>query len=145
LPQIQLPIGCYDGGADDCIEFLQFSSRGYDMSDSIGSRMFDGQEALSREIGPVKSDDNAVGIAIANEFASIPEIRHVMTEQVDGPLVVWIAIDDSTPEKARMRVYEKELELIDGFPEVDFDFNLVQTAGRDPREIAAVARVVYSR
>jgi hypothetical protein len=67
-----------------------------------------------------------------------------MAERVDGPFLVWIAVDDPTPE-VRARIYQKEMELIDGFPEIDFDFNLVLAMGRSHAEIATGASVIYSR
>jgi len=87
---------------------------------------------------------DSVELAMAKDFASIPEVRYVLTEQVEGPLLVWIAADNPEPE-VRMRIYQKEMELIEGFPEVDFDFNLIPSMGRSPEEIASGARVVYSR
>jgi hypothetical protein len=83
--------------------------------------------------------------AIARDFACIPEIRHVMTDQVNGLLRVWISIDDPAPEEVRMQVHQKELDLIDDFPAVDFDFNLIPAMGREPEEIATGEHVVYSR
>ncbi len=83
-------------------------------------------------------------IAMAKDFASVPQVRHVMAERVDGPFLVWIAVDDPTPE-VRARIYQKEMELIDGFPEIDFDFNLVLAMGRSHAEIATGASVIYSR
>jgi hypothetical protein len=87
---------------------------------------------------------DSLEFAIAKDFASVPEIRNVMTEQSEGPLLVWISVDDPVSE-IRMRIYRKELELIDGFPEIDFDFNLLPSMGRGPEEIATGARVIYSR
>jgi hypothetical protein len=82
--------------------------------------------------------------AIAKDFASVPQVRHVLTEWVDGPLLVWIAADDPQPD-IRRRIYQKQLELINAFPEVAFDFNLVPSRNRRPEELASGARVVYSR
>lgn len=87
---------------------------------------------------------DSIELAMAKDFACVPEVRHVMTEQVEGPLLVWIAVDNPEPE-VRMRIYQMEMELIEGFPEVDFDFNLIPSMGRSAEEIASGARVVYSR
>ena len=59
-------------------------------------------------------------------------------------MLVWIAIDNPEPS-VRQRIYRKELELMDGFPEVDFDFNLIPALGRDADELAPGAHVVFSR
>ena len=82
--------------------------------------------------------------ALGKDFSGILEVRHVLTEWVDGHLLVWIALDNPEPS-VRKRVYQKELELIDGFPDTDFDFNLVPALGREAEELAAGAHVVFSR
>ena len=65
-------------------------------------------------------------------------------EWADGALLVWIAVEN--PEAGvRKETCQKELELIDGFPEIDFDFNLVPALGRTAEELASGARVVFSR
>jgi hypothetical protein len=85
-----------------------------------------------------------VEIALGKDFATIPQVRYVLTERVDGPLLVWIALD-STETSVRRNVYRKELELMDAFPETEFDFNLVAAMGRDAKELATGAHVVFSR
>jgi hypothetical protein len=37
------------------------------------------------------------------------------------------------------------LDLIDSFPEIDFDFNIVAAMGRKGHEIAAEGTTVFSR
>jgi len=82
--------------------------------------------------------------ALGKDFGGIPQVRYVLTEWVDGPLLVWIAIDN--PESSiRKKIYQKELELMDGFPEVEFDFNVIPALGRDAKELSTAAHVVYSR
>lgn len=83
--------------------------------------------------------------AIATDLASVPEVRHVLSERADGNLLVWIAIDSAESGEVRSRVYDKELGLMDGFPEVDFDFNLIPAMGRNPRDLATGGQVVYTR
>ena len=83
-------------------------------------------------------------VALSKDFASVPQVRHILTEQGNGPLLVWISVDNPEPS-VRERIYQKELELITGFPEVDFDFNLVPSLGREPFEIASNAAVTYTR
>lgn len=81
--------------------------------------------------------------ALAKDLATVPQVRYVLTEWTNGPLLVWIAVDDPEPG-VRRRIYQKELEIISGFPEIDFDFNLIPVMGRKPDELATGARVVYS-
>ena len=87
---------------------------------------------------------DSLEIALARDFASVPQVRHVLIERVDGPLLVWIAVDDPEPS-VRRRIYQKELDLIEGFPEIDFDFNLIRAMGRNANELATGAHVIYSR
>jgi hypothetical protein len=87
---------------------------------------------------------NSIETALGKDFGGIPQVRHVLTEWVDGPLLVWIALDN--PEaKVRKRVYQKELELMDAFPDIDFDFNLIPALGRTAEQLATGAHIVFSR
>jgi hypothetical protein len=81
---------------------------------------------------------------LGKDFGSISQVRYVLTERVDGPLLVWVAIDNSEPA-VRRRIYQKELELIDRFPDIDFDFNLIPVLGRRAEELATGARLVFAR
>jgi hypothetical protein len=82
--------------------------------------------------------------ALAEDLSAVPQVRQVLTDQADNTLLVWIAVDDPRPE-VRHKIYQKELELLNGFPEVEFDFNLIPSHGRSAAEIASGAKVVYSR
>jgi len=86
----------------------------------------------------------SVDAALSEELASIPQVRHVLTERADGTLSVWIAVDDPTPE-VRKKIYGRELHLLEEFSEIEFDFNLIYSLGRNAAEIATGATVVYSR
>jgi|SRR5471032_739230 hypothetical protein len=87
---------------------------------------------------------DSVETALGKDFGSISQVRYVLTERADGPLLVWVAIDNPEPS-VRRKIYRKELELIDRFPDMDFDFNLIPAMGRRAEELAAGARVVFSR
>ena len=82
--------------------------------------------------------------ALARDLALVKEVRHVSVERADNNLLVWIALDNPVRE-VRERVFRKELELIEGFPEIDFDFNEIQAKGHDPHQFASSAKVIYSR
>jgi hypothetical protein len=88
--------------------------------------------------------ESGVNASLAHDLSLIREVRHVLTERADGSLLVWIALDNPARE-VREQVFQKELGLIDSFPEVDFDFNIVPAMGRDPAHIASGAKVVYTR
>lgn len=50
------------------------------------------------------------------------------------------------PHRAvRNRIFQKELDLMDAFPEVKFDFNLIPAMGRPVEDLVTHGRVVYSR
>ncbi len=82
--------------------------------------------------------------ALASELGLIPDVRQVFLERAENDLLVWIALDHPTKD-ARERVFQKQYELIDGFPEVSFDFNLIASNARTPEEFAPAAHLIYSR
>jgi hypothetical protein len=82
--------------------------------------------------------------ALGKDFSEIRQVRHVLAEWADGALLIWIAVENPEPG-VRKKIYQKQLELIDGFPKITFDFNLIPALGRDAAEIASSARVVFSR
>ncbi len=64
---------------------------------------------------------------IQDEFRSIPQVENVSVEHEDGTVSVWIAADN--PMKSlRHKTYAKQMCLMEAFPEVSFDFNLVSAA-----------------
>jgi hypothetical protein len=82
--------------------------------------------------------------ALSADLALVAEVKHVLVEKADNNLLVWIAVDNPI-RSVRDRVFRKELELIEGFPEIDFDFNIIATKNGDPRQFASSAKVIYSR
>jgi hypothetical protein len=82
--------------------------------------------------------------ALARDLAFVEEVRHVCVERADNNLLVWIALDNPIRE-VRERVFQKELELIEGFPEIDFDFNIIPAMNRDACHFASSAKIIYSR
>ena len=105
--------------------------------------------AQTIEAVPLESAETGIAVgleaALAKDLAGIPEVRHVLTDRADGNLLVWIAIDRADSYDVRQQVYEKELGLMDGFPEVNFDFNLIPAGGRSPKDLATGAQIIYSR
>jgi hypothetical protein len=86
----------------------------------------------------------ALEVALAADIALVPDVRHILVERADDNLLVWIALDNPTKE-VREKVFQKQFDLIDGFPEVSFDFNLISAKDRTPEEFASSAKLVYSR
>ncbi len=82
--------------------------------------------------------------AIAKDLGLIPDVRLVCVDRADNNLLVWVALDNPRAEN-REKVFRKQFELIDGFPEISFDFNIVSSDAKNPREFASDAKVVYSR
>ena len=87
---------------------------------------------------------DSLEVALSKDLASVAQVRHILAEKADGNLLVWIAVDDPRPE-VRRKIYRKELALIEGFPEVEFDFNIIPAMGRNAAELATGSRVVFSR
>jgi hypothetical protein len=83
-------------------------------------------------------------IALAEDLRLVPDVRHVLVERADDNLLVWIALDNPTRE-VREKVFQKQFDLIDGFPEISFDFNLIAARKRTPAEFASSAKLIYSR
>jgi hypothetical protein len=83
-------------------------------------------------------------IALARDLAIVKEVRHVLVERADGNLLVWIALDNPVRE-VREQLFQRELSLIEDFPEIEFDFNIIPGTNSEPSRIASGARVVYSR
>lgn len=82
--------------------------------------------------------------ALAEDFATVPQVRNVLVDRVDEAMLVWIVADN--PERpVRDRIFQKQLGLMDAFPEIDFDFNLIPSMGRPIEEIVTAVRPVYSR
>jgi hypothetical protein len=81
---------------------------------------------------------------LASGFASVPQVRHVLVENAAGPLIVWIAADNPEPA-VRRRILSEGIGRYEAFPETDFDLNLIPAMNGTASEIAAQARVVYSR
>jgi hypothetical protein len=82
--------------------------------------------------------------ALAADLKSVAEINCIFVERVEGNLLVWMTADHP-PKEARERIFQKQFDLIDAFPEVSFDFNIVSTSANDPREIDSAAKLIYFR
>jgi hypothetical protein len=93
---------------------------------------------------PQVSSSTDLETVLARDLSFVKEIRHVLVERADHNFLVWIALDNPIAE-VRERVFRKQLDLIEGFPEVDFDFNVIAINGRDPYTFASGAKIVYSR
>jgi hypothetical protein len=82
--------------------------------------------------------------ALADDLALVPDVQSVFVERAQRNLLVWIGVDNPTRE-VREKVFQKQFDIIDGFPEISFDFNLVAGKNRDAREFASEAKLIYSR
>jgi hypothetical protein len=94
------------------------------------------------EAGPLYSQ--SVEDALAEDLAFVPEVNHIFVERVEKNLLVLIAANNPSTE-ARERIFQKQFELIDAFPEISFDFNVISTNSATSSEITSLAKLVYSR
>lgn len=100
---------------------------------------------VNGSIGPSLLYSKDVESAISDDFGLVPEINGVAIERADGNLLVWIASDHPTRE-IRERIFQKQFDLIDAFPELSFDFNIVSVDASDKMEpIATGAKMIFSR
>jgi hypothetical protein len=84
-----------------------------------------------------------VETALANDLAHISEVNRIFVERADGNLLVWVAAKSPSRE-VRERIFQRQFDLIDAFPEVSFDFNIISTQTEIPLEIASEAKLIYS-
>jgi hypothetical protein len=84
----------------------------------------------------------SVESALAGDLSSISQIKRIFVERAEGNLLVWIAAD-SPSRDIRERIFQKQFDLIDAFPEVSFDFNIVSTKTKIPADIASEAKLIY--
>lgn len=82
--------------------------------------------------------------AVAMDLSLIRDVRFVCIDRADTNLLVWIALDHPTAEN-RERVFQKQFELMDGFPEVSFDFNVISGEAENAGTFASDAKLLYAR
>ena len=68
----------------------------------------------------------------ADGFGKIPEVKYVYTVQHDYAFYVKVVVDDDRDKGVRNCIYAKELELINEFKTLDFDFDILTTELADP-------------
>jgi hypothetical protein len=62
--------------------------------------------------------------AIADDFRAVPQVHGVDVEYVENAVLVWIGTNNPSRE-LRHQIYAKQMGLMEAFPDVMFDFNLV--------------------
>jgi hypothetical protein len=82
--------------------------------------------------------------AIAKDFSLIPDVHFVCVDRADDNLLVWIALDNPNAAN-REKVFQKQFELLDGFPEVSFDFNVISSQAQNPGDFVSDAKVLFVR
>lgn len=70
----------------------------------------------------------AMGVeeAIVADLSTIPEVLGVRIEHENGDTLVWVFVNQPTKD-LRYRIYGKQASLIEAFPAVDLNFNLIRT------------------
>lgn len=88
----------------------------------------------------------AVEQSVAKEFGSIGEVSYVFAQWEDGGLSIWVAVDDWAPHVLH-RVFGKQKEIINSFPDTGFSFNVIPDRGRGMKELLSPeeAQPVYIR
>jgi hypothetical protein len=81
--------------------------------------------------------------ALAADMSLVSEVKRIFVERADGNLLVWLAALKPSKE-VREKIFEKQFGLIDAFPEISFDFNIVSTDAERPSEIASEAKLIYT-
>jgi len=71
---------------------------------------------------------------IAFEIGGVPEVAAVFTKMEDRILHVWTVLRDGS-RAARRAVYAREQMIVDRTEHLDFDFNVVNGGGVDPRSM----------
>lgn len=71
---------------------------------------------------------------VAYEFSQIREVDAVLTARHNNLFYVWIIVDQFD-KGVREKVYSREKEIINGFKQFDFDFNIISRRGRDMNEL----------
>ena len=69
---------------------------------------------------------------IALEIGGVPEVDAIFTQMEDRVLHVWTVIRDAS-RTARRAVYAREQIIVDRTGHLDFDFNVINGNGVDPR------------
>ena len=82
--------------------------------------------------------------ALAFDFGHILDVRAVYAVHAERNLRVLIALDNPSVEN-REKVFEKQYDLISGFPDLFFDFNLIPARNRAHHEMATDAKLIYTR
>jgi len=82
--------------------------------------------------------------ALAADLSVIQEINFIFVERAEGNLLVWVSVENPVAE-VRERIFQKQYDLIEGFPEISFDFNLILGKGNDPKQYSTSSKIIYTR
>ena len=93
-------------------------------------------------IAPIIARD--LEAAMAEDFSLVPEVLRVSVERAEGNLLVWLAANRPSPE-VRERIFRKQFAIIEAFPEVSFDFNLISLTSDEVGEFASSAKAIFTR
>ena len=74
---------------------------------------------------------DSIGLEIG---AAVPEVEVVFSSVESGTCYVWTVVTESNPG-VRRNIYVKEKSLIDRFPNLAFEFNIIASRGQDPMSV----------
>jgi hypothetical protein len=83
--------------------------------------------------------------SVALKIGSVPEVQAVFATLDNKTLHVWSVVPEHDSRVYRS-IYAKEKEIIRQFGWIDFDFNVVPSRGKDPREmLSQTAEIAFLR
>jgi len=125
---------------------LTVAAQRYGMGESVLSITSDKSRciAVCGSGEPSLLHSQSVESALAKDLATVPQVNRIFVERADGNLLIWVAADTPSRE-VREKIFQKQFDLIDAFPEISFDFNIISTRKDIPTEIASEAKLIYAQ
>jgi hypothetical protein len=105
---------------------------------------FGGGVTIKGSIEPSVCHGESVENAIANDLSFVPEVDSIFVERAEGNLLIWVTANRPSAH-VRERIFDKQFAVIDAFPEVSFDFNIVSTDASSAGEISSSAKLLFTR
>jgi hypothetical protein len=107
--------------------------------------------STAKRTGETVMENQAAGLDVRYEVAfqigeSVSEVQALFTQLEGRILRVWTIVSERNDAVYR-KIYAKEKELIGSFEGMEFEFNVIPSIGRDPKEIISdpAARLVFAR
>jgi hypothetical protein len=106
-----------------------------DVSGILASQLSDNARAFAQASFALAQPVPAL---LANRLLSTPEVESVYIKKIDNAFHVWTIVD--TADDAVLEViFEGEKSLMERFPSMDFDFNVVERRGQNLRSVITLS------